>query len=123
MPVCYVHDHASFQNLFLLQFNSLVTSGEVSPSPRFLNLSDSCELGNMPRLSQYCLEANLRNSSRVYNIVNNKIYTPLSNYYSGIVVNVNISQWIEAGMFSPRQKDSIVLTLTQNLSCISDMFD
>ena len=112
------YDHARY--LLLLQFNCLVTSGEVSASPRFLNLSDSCELGNMSRLTHYCLEASLRNSFRLHNIVNDRIYTPLSNYYSGIVVNVNVSQWIVASSIPPHQEDSIVSTLTQTYSCINE---
>lgn len=96
----------------LPQLNHLVNSGEVNVSSRFLNLNDSCELGDMPRLSQYCLEANLRNNSILSDTVNNKIYIPLSNYYSGIVVDASTLQWLEASSIPTNQTQNIIETLT-----------
>lgn len=113
-------------NVSLSQLNHLVTSGEVIASPRFLNLSDSCELGDMPRLSHYCQEERfrtLRNSPRnnplLSDTIRDRINRPLSNYYSGTVVNTNALNWLNAAITSSHQRESIETTLLETYSCTS----
>lgn len=111
-------DHM-FTTLSSLQVNHLINRSEVTATERFLNLSDTCELGNMPRLSHYCLEDRLRSNPLLCNDVNERVYTPIANYYSGTVVDANIPEWLEATSIPPHQRHRIESTLMQTYSCTS----
>lgn len=95
--------------------NDIVSNGEVLASERFLALNDTCEIGNMPRLNQYCLEMKLASDSLYTNI-----YEPATNYYSDTVVNQDIPIWLNVS-FPPEIKEGVLTTLlwnpTQNVTC------
>ena len=102
--------HCSLLNL---QLNHLVSSGEVSASARFLALNDSCQIGDMPRLTQYCLETKLE-------MFYGKVYEPASDYYTDTVVDQDIPTWLESQL-SASQANSVLQTLSwspgQNFTC------
>lgn len=96
-----------------MQLNELVASGEITASARFLELNDSCEIGDMPRLSQYCLEIRLGTFYR-------KVYEPASDYYTGTVVDQDVPRWLESQLPAD-QAQSVLQTISwspgQNFTC------
>ena len=98
---------------FILQLNHLIENEEVMASERFLELNDTCEIGYMPRLTQYCLETRL---DSFYT----DIYRPASDFYADTVVNQDIPMWLDSSL-TQETKESVFATLgwtsKQNVTC------
>ena len=96
-----------------MQLNYLAASGEITASAGFLELNDTCEIDNMPRLSSYCLEIKM---TSFYN----RVYEPASDYYSGTVEDQSVVSWLDSQL-PPSQKDSVLQTIYwlpgQNFTC------
>lgn len=91
---------------FLAQLNN---TSEVMASERFLELNDTCEIGYMPRLTQYCLETRL---DSFYT----DIYRPASDFYADTVVNQDIPIWLNSCNYTSDEAEYIQDYISQ--SCL-----